>query len=112
MATALLPDLPNELLTFIIHQISIENRLSLAHLCRKLNHITLSYQLYDKHTSSYSSFDHVRKFSDLRHLGLFITAESPFPVIKLTLTPQYEEEMASVQYYLDTIPYDPPAFHV
>ncbi|KAK0227819.1 hypothetical protein IW262DRAFT_1454994 [Armillaria fumosa] len=112
MGNVLLPDLPNELLTIIIHQISTEGRLSLAHLCRRLNYIALSYQLYDKHTSLYSSFGHVRKFSDFRHLGLFITAESPFPVIKLAFTPQYEEEMAEVQHYLDTIPYDPPAFHV
>ncbi|SJL04888.1 uncharacterized protein ARMOST_08259 [Armillaria ostoyae] len=112
MAKASLTDLPNELLAIIVQQISTEDRISLAHLCRRLNHVALSYQLYEKHTSSYSSFGHGRQFSDLRHLGLFITAQSLFSVIKLAFTSQYEEEMAEVQHYLDTIPYDPPAFHV
>ncbi len=112
MAKATLTDLPNELLIIIVHQISTEDRLSLAHLCRRLNHIALSYQLYEKHAASYSSFGYGRQFSDLRHLGLFITAETPFPVIELAFTSRYNWEMAEVQHYLDNIPYDPPAFHV
>lgn len=112
MAKATLTDLPNELLIIIVHQISTEDRLSLAHLCRRFNHIALSHQLYEKHTASYSSFGYGRQFSDLRHLGLFITAETPFPVIKLAFTSQYKKEMDEVQHYLDNIPYDPPAFHV
>ncbi|PBK62943.1 hypothetical protein ARMSODRAFT_963790 [Armillaria solidipes] len=112
-AYATLMDLPNELLAVIIHEISAEDRLSLAHLCRRLNHVALSYQFYEKHIPSYSSFgSHSRKFSDLRHLGLYLTTEPPFPVIELTFTGQFETEMAEVQHYLDTIPYDPPAFHV
>ncbi|KAK0474758.1 hypothetical protein IW261DRAFT_1568242 [Armillaria novae-zelandiae] len=114
MATAYvtLMDLPNELLAVIVHELSTKDRLSLAHLCRRLNHVALSYQLYDK-DMSYSSFgSHSRKFSDLRHFGLYLTTEPPFPAITLVFTSRFESQMAEVQHYLDTIPYDPPAFHV
>lgn len=104
-------DLPNELLAVIVHEISADDRLSLAHLCRRLNHVALSYQLYEKHIPSYSSFcSHSRKFSDLRHLGLYLTTEPPFPAIELAFTGQFEIEMAEVQHYLDTIHMIPLVF--
>ncbi|KAK0492104.1 hypothetical protein EDD18DRAFT_1109206 [Armillaria luteobubalina] len=111
-AYATLIDLPNELLTVIIHKLSTKDRLSLARLCRRLNHVALSYQLYDK-DMPYSSFgSHSRDFSDLRHFGLYLTTEPPFSAIKLAFTGGFVSEMAEVQHYLDIIPYDPPAFHV
>ncbi|KAK0458625.1 uncharacterized protein EV420DRAFT_1543472 [Desarmillaria tabescens] len=115
MACTSLTDLPNELLALIVCQISTEDRLSLAHLSRRLNHVALSYQLYEKHIPSYSSFGtNARPFSDLRHLGLYLTSDSepPFQVIELAFTSKFDEEMEHVQRYLDTIRYDPPAFHI
>ncbi|KAK0185953.1 hypothetical protein F5146DRAFT_1005103 [Armillaria mellea] len=110
-AHATLMGLPNELLAIIVHGISTEDRLSLAHPCRRLNHVALSYQLYEKDIP-YSSFgSYSRKFSDLRYLGFYLATEPPFPTIELDFTGQFELEMAQVQHYLDTIPYNPPAFH-
>ncbi|KAK0227818.1 hypothetical protein IW262DRAFT_1531531 [Armillaria fumosa] len=61
----------------------------------------------------YNSFgSHSRNFSDLRHFGLYLTTEPPFSATKLVFTGGFESEMAEVQHYLDTIPYDLPAFHI
>ncbi|KAG7453101.1 uncharacterized protein BT62DRAFT_46621 [Guyanagaster necrorhizus] len=98
---ATLTGLPNELLTIIVHQISTQDRLSLAHLCRRLNRFALSYQFYKKHITSYNSFgSNGRIFSDICHLRLYLTTETPFPVIELAFTSQFEKDMAQVQHYL------------
>ncbi|PBK68004.1 hypothetical protein ARMSODRAFT_976287 [Armillaria solidipes] len=109
-----LADLPNELLITIYHQISTDDMVAVACLCRRLNEIMFSYHFHTskKLLGNYMQFGNIRRpFSSLRHLRLCFVNKPHITSITFRFTVSFEKAIKEVDHCLASISHV-PALHI
>ncbi|KAK0437366.1 hypothetical protein EV421DRAFT_2038299 [Armillaria borealis] len=109
-----LADLPNELLIMIFHQISTDDMVAVACICRRLNEVMFSYHFHTskKLLGDYVQFGNIgRPFSSLRHLRLCFVNKPHITSMTFRFSASFEKEMKEVDRYLASISHV-PALHI